>query len=51
MDVEADGFFEEGLCDAEVVCQVPQLGVAGGDGIVQGADGDQAALSTAMEAT
>ena len=41
VDVEADGFFQEGLGDAEVVGQVPQLGMAGGDGIVQDGDGDQ----------
>ena len=35
VDVEADGFSHHGFGDAEPVCQVPQLRMAFGDGIVQ----------------
>ena len=34
VDVIADGLFHEGLGDAEVVGQVPEFGVALGDGVV-----------------
>ena len=43
MDVEADGLFDEFLRDPEAVGQLPQLGAALGDGVVQVFQRDQAA--------
>ena len=43
MDVEAEGLFQKGLGDTEKIGQIPQLGMSGGDGIVQGLYRNQAA--------